>query len=394
MHCMLVMIAFSIIAIACVYSILNKKREHFYPGFQIPPIVMTDTVAVMPPSYKRVPLYALNPGPIQGEFIDESEPSPPKKPRQPPASKNPEPDEPAAKNPEPVEPAAKNPEPVEPAAKNPEPGNHGGDSGAGHAAPPADGSAFQVHDEKSSLHQAFTDGEMLSATKLDPIFKKLDLPSSSVLIEKLTVANAYNPGQPPEKKLSAAYLVLATLGKLKVLPAEKFATECPNHSKQGSEDEHCNAAGKAYGLIKYNSVMKNENKVEELLTKYGANKFDLTPAEMMTLWSTNEHHNLHCCLIPGGVVGNAVHMTSLNNRAHVFGDMCQNPSSCKHAEIDDPVKDLNCDWPEWRTYDKGITGDGSLCKDGWFGGYNDTGRHWQGGWYRDVMKLKTTLGLT
>ena len=384
---MLVMIAVSVISIACLFSILDKTCEHFYPGFRMPPIVMTDTVAVIPPSYNRVLPYAPNPGPIQGEFIDESEPSPPKKPRQPPASKNPEPVEPAAKNPEPVEPAAKNPAPPE----QPEPANHGG---ASHAAAPTDGSAFPVHDEKSSLHQSFTDGEMLSATKLDPIFKKLDLPSSSDMIDKLTKANAYNPGQPPEKKLSAAYLVLAMLGKLKVLPAEKFATECPNHSKEGSEDGSCKAAGKAYGLIKYNSVMKKWEKVKELLTKYGANQFDLTPDQMMTLWSTNEHHNLHCCLVPSGVVGNAVHMTSLNNRAHVFGDMCSNPSSCKHPEIDDAAKDLVCDWPEWRNYDRGITGDGSLCKDGWYGGYNDTGRHWQGGWYRDVMKLKTTLGLT
>lgn len=256
-----------------------------------------------------------------------------------------------------------------------------------------DPNAFPLHDGKASLHQEFTDGEMINPTKLDPIFTKLGLPSYEDIITKLDSINAFLPGQPSQKKLAVAYTTLTLVGKLKTLPASKFVTNCPKWNEENSDHSRCAEAGKVYGLMKYNSIIRNFSKVKSLMDEHGGNQYPLTDDEMMTLWSTNEHHNLHCCLDPGGTVGNALHMTSLNNRAHVFESIClEQPLKCSHPEILNPVKDVVCSWPETRP-DR-AAGDGSLCKNGWSGGYNDTGRNPQWNWFRSVMMLGDLLGIS
>jgi hypothetical protein len=239
---------------------------------------------------------------------------------------------------------------------------------------------------------------MLNPNKLDPIFHKLKLISPEAMISKLTEKNQFTHGQPPNKQLAVAYLVLSTIAKLKILPGELFEKQCPNWISNQGNDKSCNAAGKAYGLMKYHSIRREWPKVSAIIKQHGGNDHGLSPEEIMTLWAANEHHNLHCCLNPAGDVGNAVHMTSLNNRAHVTpttpGKCESSVFQCRHPEVLDPTKDIVCEWPDIRKKRNDMAdGDGSLCNEGWHGGYNDTGRHHQHGWYRNVMNLKN-LGFT
>jgi hypothetical protein len=429
---LLVLTLLAMICLFIIFRLVTKTQiEHFYPSFPIPPIILTDTIAVIPsPPFPPPQVSGADDKYAAGRYDDNVEDNTDKGgiDTSVPATKYSgasssnaggatDGSSSATSNTADVSGAADASDTADTsgaadasdtadasgaadtsgAAADANTGTTTGATGtesdthASHAAAPTDGSAFPIHDETSSLHQSFTDGEMITAAKLDPIIQKLSLPKPQQMIEKIDSANAFNPGQPPEKKLAAAYLVLATLGKLKTLPAELFVKDCPNWDSGSGDDRSCDKAGKAYGMMKYHSILKDYSTVSSILKQHGGNQYTLSNEELMTLWSTNEHHNLHCCLIPGGHVGNAIHMTSLNNRAHVFTDMCKDVSKCNHPEVKNPKVDVICAWPDFRKDRAG--GDGSLCSKGWYGGYNDTGRHHQWGWFQNVMNLKGVLGM-
>ena len=261
------------------------------------------------------------------------------------------------------------------------------DHGTAHVPGVTDPGALPVFSIMSSLHQdGTTDGELINPSKLDPIFAILKFPSVADMITRLDKLGAFNQGQTAEQKKGATYIVLAMLGKLKTLPASKFDTVCKGWTVKDSDDSRCATAGKAYGLMKYHSLRREWEKVEEQIKKYGGSTHSLTDQQMMTLWSTNEHHNLHCCLDPNKYIGTAVHMTSLNNRSHLKTSFCANKSTCTNSEVLNREKDLICDWPKTRTDDD--AGDGSLCKTGWSGGYNDTGRHHQWNWFKSAREVE------
>jgi hypothetical protein len=262
-----------------------------------------------------------------------------------------------------------------------------------HGTPGTDGIDHSDHvvvfDELSSLHQAPSDGLMLGPF-LDPIFAKLGMPSVQAIIPKMDALNAFNTGQPDEKKAAGAYVTLITAAKFLLLPPKVFLKDCPVATTEDMQkNKECKVAAKCYGRLKYFATKGDTAKVKQILQECGGSQKNLTDSELVTLWGTNEHHNLHCCLVPGGVVGNAVHATSLNNRSHLFTDTCNDKTKCTHPEV--THADMVCDWPATRP-DR-AAGDGSLCKEGWLGGYNDTGRYPQWNWFIESLALNEKLGI-
>ena len=292
------------------------------------------------------------------------------------------------------------PVPSSGSAPVPSPESVSGSRGTSGTTGNVDANAIKILDEYASLHQSESDGEFLNPEILDPIFKKLGLPDANEMIKKISrVEDGYNGGQNQgEAGLAGAYVALITAAKFKLLPPETFRSSCPDDDKN-----ICQTAQKCYGNLKYLAI---KNKINELKAKLiecmgkksdteGSYTHGLSDDELMTIWKTNEHHNLHCCLNPSGPIGSAAHVTSLNNRSQRYTDVCKDKNKCANKDID--KSDIRCQgddaWPKSRS-DESNHGDGSLCNYGWLGGYNDTGRDAQWGWYRNALKFNTLLGIT
>jgi len=156
----------------------------------------------------------------------------------------------------------------------------------------------------------------------------------SNLIGRLDAMGAYNPGQTPEQKVTGAYVIMNLIMKHDMAPPSLFANETE--------------AGLFYGQAKLMAMDNDGAGLRDLIESKGGNTFGLSDAELVSIWGTNEHNNLHAIMFGNRELANAVHMTSLNdNDGHEKDGM--NP--------------------------------------GLSGGYNNKGEYPQWGWFEALQKV-------
>lgn len=154
------------------------------------------------------------------------------------------------------------------------------------------------------------------------------------LIKTLDSMGAYNKGQNEEQKLKGAYLIANLVMKHNMAPPGLFANETE--------------AGVFYGQAKLMAMDNDADGLRDLIESKGGNTFGLGDAELVNIWGTNEHNNLHAIMFGNRDLANAVHMTSLNdNDGHEKDGM--NPGKS--------------------------------------GGYNNKGEYPQWGWFEGLQKV-------
>lgn len=151
----------------------------------------------------------------------------------------------------------------------------------------------------ASGHQHAHHGRVLNTNELDSIATTLGIASMQDLIPKLDKINAYNPGQPQDRKEAGAYLALSMLAKFVVMPPAKFSDS--------------SAASIAYGQLKTQALGGDAKAVRDSLKKFGGDPGKLSDQQLIQLWSGNEHQNLHGILFGNVDIRNAVHATSLSD---------------------------------------------------------------------------------
>lgn len=152
--------------------------------------------------------------------------------------------------------------------------------------------------------------------------------------DRLESMGAYNAGQNENQKLIGAYIATNLIMKEAMLPPTLFANETD--------------AGLAYGQAKILAMNGDAEGLRNLIESHGGDTYGLTDEELISIWGTNEHNNLHGILFGYMPLANAVHMTSLNdNDSHAHDGM--NP--------------------------------------GLSGGYNNKGEYPQWGWYEGLLQV-------
>ncbi|MCZ8016104.1 MAG: hypothetical protein O9274_10435 [Limnobacter sp.] len=165
-------------------------------------------------------------------------------------------------------------------------------------------------------------------------------PSSEVISSiqsTLEKTGTYLNNKPDTEKIKGAYLTGNMLMKQAMLPAGSF----------GSEKE----AGAVYAQAKLKAIDGDVAGLKSLIASNGGDTFGLTDDQLLNVWATNEHNNLHGILDAGSTIGQSIHMTSLNDGA------------------------------------KDKTAKGTL------GGYNDKGAYPQWGWFEDAKSVTTLFGV-
>ena len=165
-------------------------------------------------------------------------------------------------------------------------------------------------------------------------------PSSEVISSiqsTLEKTGTYLNNKPDTEKIKGAYLTGNMLMKQAMLPAGSF----------GSEKD----AGAVYAQAKLKAIDGDVAGLKSLIASNGGDTFGLTDDQLLNVWATNEHNNLHGILDAGSTIGQSIHMTSLNDGA------------------------------------KDKTAKGTL------GGYNDKGAYPQWGWFEDAKSVTTLFGV-
>jgi hypothetical protein len=156
------------------------------------------------------------------------------------------------------------------------------------------------------------------------------------LVKTLDSIGGYNKGQNEEQKLKGAYLIANLVMKHNMAPPVLFANETE--------------AGVFYGQAKLMAMDNDADSLRDLIESQGGSTFGLGDAELINVWGSNEHNNLHAIMFGNRELANAVHMTSLNdNDGHEKDGM--NP--------------------------------------GLSGGYNNKGEYPQWGWFEGLQKIST-----
>lgn len=205
---------------------------------------------------------------------------------------------------------------------------HGGGSGhvgEGDIAPESHGASGHIgagHGLGGLINTGLHDSAM------DTIFGMSGSQTIDYIISTMDSVGGYNAGQSPEQKEKGAYLVANMLMKQAMLPPELF----------GSEQE----AGSVYAQAKLFAIEGDTAGLRLLIESQGGNTAGLSDEELINIWATNEHNNLHGIIMGNMTIANAVHMTSLNDNA----------------------------------------ADGTT--QGTLGGYNDKGEYPQWGWFEDL----------
>lgn len=136
-------------------------------------------------------------------------------------------------------------------------------------------------------------------TAFEKVFGKTAAETISEVTKSLESIGAYNQGQNEQQKTSGAYLAGNMLLKVEMLPPGQFANETD--------------AGLAYGQLKLMAMNNDADGIRSWLKSDGGQDFGLTDTELIKIWGTNEHNNLHAILFGNRDLANAVHMTSLND---------------------------------------------------------------------------------
>lgn len=202
---------------------------------------------------------------------------------------------------------------IDPGEGSSHPNDHVGDASHGHG--------FLLNADAHNAAMATMFGQPASET-IDYLVKTLDS------------MGAYNKGQNEEQKLKGAYLIANLIMKHNMAPPGLFANETE--------------AGLFYGQAKLMAMDNDADGLRDLIESEGGNTFGLGDAELVNVWGTNEHNNLHAIMFGNRELANAVHMTSLNdNDGHEKDGM--NP--------------------------------------GLSGGYNNKGEYPQWGWFEGLRKI-------
>ena len=128
------------------------------------------------------------------------------------------------------------------------------------------------------------------------------------MIKKLQENDAYNPGQDAFKQWLGIYPAYSTAAKLCILPATNFKTWVD--------------AAKAYGGIKRYAMECNIGQVKRIIRENGGNSDILNSKQLLALWATNEHMNLHAILFGSTNIKHTIHITSLNDDAEGHTNVC------------------------------------------------------------------------
>lgn len=219
--------------------------------------------------------------------------------------------------------------------------------------------------ESGSWHVSEENGFIPSRSGLETAFSKV---FPGVNIQELKTNSTRFYGYEGWKDISVYNLMLLAM-RLKVVPIEQWETNPACVAE-------CLPASRCYGPLKYFAMEGNLPKLKAKLIECGGGKWiePLTDDDLMWIFGSNEHRNLHTSIIQNGEQGafyHASHIGSLNYLADFIGK-------------------------------------GGSNKLGWHGGnnssgteilgaFNDTGLEPQWGWYVHAKKARKdmfpTLGL-
>lgn len=226
--------------------------------------------------------------------------------------------------------------PSQPSSSNPHAG-HNNSSGSTNVTLTPMGGDLPLLTPGASSHQDHSNGFVPNSTALNGIAATVGAPDIGAFVRATDALGAYNAGQPEDKKIAGAYLTMITYIKMKLMSPFTLGNE--------------GNASRVYGALKRAGMDRNAASIRTTLAQNGGNTGNLSDEQLVRLWGTNEHWNLHAVLNPGGPVGNAVHMTSINDRdMHVHDGM---------------------GFPQ--------------------GGYNDRGEYPQWGWYETAKNLMNNI---
>ena len=128
------------------------------------------------------------------------------------------------------------------------------------------------------------------------------------MVSKLEANNAYNGGQPAFKKWLGIYPAYSTAAKLCILPATNFKDPL--------------VAANAYGKLKRYAMECNIGQVKRIISENGGNSGVLSDMQLLALWASNEHMNLHAVVFGSENIRHTIHITSLNDNAEGLTDVC------------------------------------------------------------------------
>jgi hypothetical protein len=235
--------------------------------------------------------------------------------------------------------------------------------------------AFPITDHSGSAHQDDSRGRRISKTALAPIFQKMGIGTYDEWFAKAKSMNMFIAGEP--KGEIVTYQLMALICKFLLLPPSKFLEQCSGKCDAGGCE--CMPAAKCYGRAKYFGIKEDGKAVRGLIEACGGSKANLaklTDAELVELWSINEHQDIHCCGQGVPEFFHAVHATSLND--------CGNPEACPKGVV---VMGAG------QGYAGGRGGEDSWEKHGPLGGFNDKGNHEQWPWYFFAKGTLKTFGV-
>jgi hypothetical protein len=185
-----------------------------------------------------------------------------------------------------------------------------------------------VFESHASGHIGHGHGNPINAPLHNSALTKIfgDQASIPSIIASNDKLGAYNPGQSAEQKQAGAYLVANILLKLDMAPLQERFSEAQlqalsKHSGvnvgvlRTLSSEMLN--GLMYGTLKNLALKNNAADIRELIKDMGLNTAStakLTDAELLNVWATNEHNNLHGILFGNSKIYNVIHLTSLNDK--------------------------------------------------------------------------------
>ena len=210
-----------------------------------------------------------------------------------------------------------------------------------------------------SWHVTEFNGFTPSKIGLETAFAKV---FKGVNIEKLKSDSVKYYGYEGWKDISVYNLMLLAM-RLKVVPIEQW------RSNPGCVKE-CLQASRCFGPLKYFAMEGNLPKLKEKLTECGGGDWiaKLDDADLMWIFGSNEHRNLHSSINQGveqASLYHASHLGSLN----YLGDFIGKAGSDK----------------------LGWHGGNNTSGTEILGGFNDTGLEPQGDWYFHAMRAKSTV---
>lgn len=147
-----------------------------------------------------------------------------------------------------------------------------------------------------------------------PILSEQRPCEQTIYCKNLRAHGAFNLGKNEEELAYGTYIVMNAAMKLKMLPANIFGQADHDILKEKfvlpdlAEYKGSVAYGKCKTLAMGNDGAGLRTHIENLLGS--PLSFDLTNDDLVEVWATNEHVNMHIIISP--LIGNLIHTTSLS----------------------------------------------------------------------------------